>query len=69
MYLDYPKRFGSQGLVVLPGYNFAFCTIPKVGSTMWEAVLFKMLTHNKSAASRMSKYEEAGADEKTRVFF
>lgn len=71
MYLDYPKRFRDQGLHVLPEYNFEFCTIPKVGSTMWEHIFLKMLTHNKSAihykieADRLWRYGEPRLDSNT----
>lgn len=38
-----------QGVTVLPEEHFAFCSIEKVGSSIWDTLLAKVTSHNRSA--------------------
>lgn len=63
----------TEGLFVFPEHNFAFCLIPKVGTSMWADVFLKMATDNVSAAGKTewSKYAtqfRGTVEDKTKIF-
>lgn len=60
-YLDTPPGAGiadNVGLFILPKHNFAICIIPKVGSSMWNDILLKMVLNDPSADGNKSLFDE-----------
>merc|ERR1719465_42019 len=60
-YSDTPPGAGiadNMGLFILPKYKFAICLIPKVGSSMWNDILLKMVLNDPSAEGDKLLFDE-----------